>query len=159
MRMKIHFVISSIALISSKVAGLPTIEGDLGDNVYTYPAEDTIRHEATWLQWPHNYGWDPQHEERYETIWIEMTKALHTGEKVRIIVYDEDHRTRVDSQLTENGVDMSQIEFFVYPTDDVWTRDNGPVFVFDKDGNLIVEDWIFNGWVSLQLLSSLKGGF
>jgi agmatine deiminase len=54
---------------------------------------------------------------------------------------------------------MSQIEFFVYPTDDVWTRDNGPVFVFDKDGNLIVEDWIFNGWVSLQLLSSLKGGF
>lgn len=150
--MKNKYRIISIGLLSSIVSGdvLPVVEDP--ENMYTYPAEDTTLHEATWLQWPHNYGWDPVHEERYQTIWIEMTKALHTGEKVRIIAYDEDHEARVDSLLRDANVDMSQIEFFIYPTDDVWTRDNGPLFVFDKDGKMIVEDWVFNGWVSLKIV-------
>ena len=32
------------------------------------------------------------------------------------------------------------------PTDDAWIRDFGPLFVFDADQNLVVQDFRFNGW-------------
>jgi hypothetical protein len=34
-------------------------------NVYIMPAEEEPR-EGTWLQWPHDYGWDNRHIERLE---------------------------------------------------------------------------------------------
>jgi agmatine deiminase len=125
---------------------VPPIEDQ--DNIYTLPADDHP-HEGTWLQWPHDFGWDRRHVERYETIWIELTKALHTGERVHIIVYNCSEEERVRNVLRENRVEMSQIELCRYPTDDVWARDNCAIFTFDKEGKLIVENWKFNGWVSL----------
>ncbi|KAL3935541.1 MAG: hypothetical protein SGBAC_008955 [Bacillariaceae sp.] len=141
-------LISWLCITSADASGIPTIQDP--DNIYTYPAEDTIEHEATWLQWPHNYGWDPLHQERYESIWLEMTLALHTGEKVHIVAYDENHRQGIEDILVTNGADMNQIRFFVYKTDDVWTRDVGPLYVFDQYGNRIIEDWKFNGWGGKQ---------
>lgn len=117
------------------------------DNVFVLPSEEVL-HEATWLQWPHNYGWDPRHIQRYEDIWVEMTQALHIAEKVRIIVYNRRQKRRVQRVLKANNLNMSQIQFYTCPTDDVWIRDNGPIFVQDKQGNMMVEDWQFNGWVS-----------
>ncbi|KAL3780383.1 hypothetical protein HJC23_002676 [Cyclotella cryptica] len=75
-----------------------------------------------------------------------MTVALHTGEKVHIIVYDSVHRDRVKRILQDEGCDMNQIDFFEIPTDDVWCRDNGPVFIMDENQQLHVTDWGFNGW-------------
>lgn len=136
-----------LALLSPQaLAQLPQIPDP--ENIWTFPAEDSIVHEATWLQWPHNNGWDKEHEERYQDIWVQMTKALHTGERVRLIVYDSAQQTRVTDLLTQSGVDMSKIDFFIHKTDDVWARDNGPVFVLDQDKKLLIENWDFNGWVS-----------
>jgi agmatine deiminase len=109
------------------------------------PAED-LAHEGTWLQWPHNYGWDSQHKQRYEAIWIAMAKALHTGEKVHIIVYNETEKVDVTNTLTNEGLDMNQIDFLVAKTDDVWVRDNGPIFVKDANNDLKILNWKFNGW-------------
>jgi agmatine deiminase len=53
---------------------------------------------------------------------------------------------RVRNLLKNRGLDMDQIDFWDYPTDDVWVRDNGPIFVYDGQDNLVVEDWKFNGW-------------
>jgi agmatine deiminase len=75
-----------------------------------------------------------------------MTDALHTGERVHIIVYNQRQTRRVRKLLRNRGLDMSQIDFWDYPTDDVWIRDNGPIFAYDEDDNLVVEDWKFNGW-------------
>ena len=41
---------------------------------------------------------------------------------------------------------MGKIDFFIAPTDDVWTRDTGPIFVYDNDKNLKILDPGFNGW-------------
>lgn len=41
---------------------------------------------------------------------------------------------------------MNKIDFFVIESDDVWIRDNGPLFVCDKDGNAAMTNWKFNGW-------------
>jgi agmatine deiminase len=110
---------------------------------YNLPEQDAP-HEGTWLQWPHNHGWDKNHTERYDRIWIEMTMAIHKNEKVHVVVYDDDERKRVRSLLTQ--ADLSQIDFTIAPSDDVWIRDHGPVFCFNQDKKLFITDWKFNGW-------------
>lgn len=122
------------------------------DAFFVMPAEEQP-HEGTWLQWPHDYGWDTNHVERYEKSWVAMTKALHTGEMVHIIVYNDKEHERVQQLLLQvkEGLDMSQIDFHAFATDDVWVRDNGPIFVFAKgegkdQHQLCVSNWIFNAW-------------
>lgn len=112
--------------------------------LYTMPSEEE-QHEGTWLQWPHNNTYS-DHIVRMEGTFIEMARALHTGERVHIVVYDETERNRVTTLLTNEGLNMSQVDFFVAQTDDMWVRDNGPIFARDKSGNLIIQDWGFNGW-------------
>ena len=41
---------------------------------------------------------------------------------------------------------MEKIDFFIAPTDDVWARDSGPIFVYDSNKNLKILDPAFNGW-------------
>jgi agmatine deiminase len=111
--------------------------------LYTMP-EESEPHEATWLQWPHQYQYGTTYRNRLDATWVAMTKALSENEKVNIVAYDETEKSRIIALL--NGIDKLNIAFKVYKTDDVWVRDNGPIYAKDKDGNLVIEDWGFNGW-------------
>lgn len=112
---------------------------------YTMPGEEA-EHEGTWLQWPHKYTWGQDTPDRYDQIWIEMTQALHHGEKVHIVAYNEKEKSRITQLLRAAGVDLSQIDFLIEKTEDVWIRDNGPIFVRDENNNLLISNWEFNGW-------------
>ncbi|CAI8724820.1 agmatine deiminase family protein [Chryseobacterium sp. IT-36CA2] len=112
---------------------------------YNFP-EESSKHEGTWLQWPHHYQHGITYRKRVEQTWVDMTKALQAGEKVHIIAYNNEEKNRIINLLEENKVSMKNVDFKVYPTDDVWIRDNGPIFVKDKKGNVLIEDWGFNGW-------------
>jgi len=41
-----------------------------------------------------------------EYIWIEMVDALHSGEKVDIIAYNETEKQRITNLLTDKDIDM-----------------------------------------------------
>ena len=47
--------------------------------------------------------------------------------------------------------------FKIFATDDVWVRDNGPIYTKDKNGKLVIEDWGFNGWGNKFLFSNCNG--
>lgn len=113
--------------------------------LYTMPEESEL-HEGTWLQWPHQYQYGETYRDRLDQTWVDMTKALVTSEKVHLIVYDEDEKRRVEELLDEEGVSLNNIDFKIYKTDDVWVRDNGPIYARDKNGDLVIQDWGFNGW-------------
>ncbi len=112
---------------------------------YTMPSEEAA-HQGTWLQWPHKYTYGQQQPNRYDPIWVEMTKALHTGELVHIVAYNETEKNRIIQLLEQAGVDMNQIDFLIEKTEDVWVRDNGPIFVHDENNKLMITNWEFNGW-------------
>lgn len=112
---------------------------------YTMPSEEAA-HEGTWLQWPHKYTYGEETPDRYDPIWIEMTKALHTGEIIHIVAYNEAEKNRITQLLNAVNVDMSQIDFLIKKTEDVWVRDNGPIFVQDENNHLMITNWEFNGW-------------
>lgn len=117
---------------------------------YNMPPEEAL-HEGTWLQWPHNYGYDHKHIQRYEATWIQMTRELSQGENVHIVAYDEEEKRRITAILENDdadNIDMDRISFLIAKTDDVWIRDNGPIFVrnVQEPSELSVQNWLFNGW-------------
>ncbi len=134
-------LLSNCQLIKEMEAG---INPSLDQATFYMPAEEAA-HEGTWLQWPHNYTYR-RHSQRHDETFIAMAKALHTGEKVHIIVYNEEEENRVEALLIAADLDMSQIDFFQWKTDDYWVRDNGPIFVYNEQNELVVENWGFNGW-------------
>ena len=115
------------------------------------PPEE-LPHEGTWLQWPHNHGYDKHHIQRYESIWVQMTSELNRGENVHIIAYDKIEKERINNILASyaDDIDMNKVSFVIGKTDDVWVRDNGPIFVHDTNAplgqELSIQNWSFNGW-------------
>lgn len=112
---------------------------------YTMP-EESLPHEGTWLQWPHHYQYGVTYRNRLDQTWIDMTAALVSSEKVHIVCYDATEQARITTLLNTASVPLTNIDFKIYQTDDVWVRDNGPIYVKDNSGNLVIEDWGFNGW-------------
>lgn len=113
--------------------------------LYTMP-EESEPHEGTWLQWPHHHQYGVAYRNSLDSTWVAITKALVTSEKVHIIAYDQTEQNRITALLNTAGVALSNVDFKLYPTDDVWVRDNGPIYTKDKSGNLVIQDWGFNGW-------------
>ncbi|MFJ8260744.1 agmatine/peptidylarginine deiminase [Rummeliibacillus sp. NPDC094406] len=128
----------------SKVEGSQFVEKQYVGK-YTMPDESS-KHEGTWLQWPHTFTYGKGYEEKVEPIWIEMTAALSEGENVHIIAYDKYEKNYIYNLLYDEGINMDKIDFYIVPTDDVWARDTAPIFVYDKDKNMKMMDWGFNGW-------------
>lgn len=112
---------------------------------YTFPSEEEP-HEGTWLQWPHQYQYGLDFRDELDSTWVQMTGALATSENVHIVAYNSVEEQRIQDLLIDAGVDMSAVDFLVAPNDDFWVRDNGPIFVHDTLGNLVIQDWGFNGW-------------
>jgi agmatine deiminase len=112
---------------------------------YTMP-DETQPHEGTWLQWPHQYQYGTTYRNRLDATWVAMTKALVQSEKVHIIAYNATEKTRITNLLTKGGVALTKVDFRIFQTNDVWVRDNGPIYVKNAAGQQFIQDWGFNGW-------------
>lgn len=112
---------------------------------FTMPGEDQL-HEGTWLQWPHQYQYGTTYRNRLDATWVAMTKALVGSEKVHIIAYNTTEKNRIITKLTAANVPLTNVDFRIFQTNDVWVRDNGPIYVRNSNQNLVIEDWGFNGW-------------
>ena len=102
-------------------------------------------HEATWIAWPHNQDDWPDKFAAIPWVYAEIVRHLHRSETVRILVNDESAEA-ARAVLGYLALDWTRIEFVSIPTDRVWTRDYGPLFVRDDGGSLVATDWHFNGW-------------
>jgi len=48
--------------------------------------------------------------------------------------------------LRKVAANMDAVEFFLCPTNRVWTRDYGPIFVKNQRGETVLTGWRFNAW-------------
>jgi agmatine deiminase len=115
------------------------------DILYTFPEESEL-HEGTWLQWPHQYQYGIEFRNRLDPTWVNLTKELASSENVHIIAYNLTEKNRIIGLLNAQSVDLTKVNFKIYKNDDFWIRDNGPIYVRDKNGKLVIQDWGFNGW-------------
>ncbi len=112
---------------------------------YFFPEEGEL-HEGTWLQWPHQYQYGVAFRDYLDPTWVEITRELSTSERVHIIAYNEVERQRITGLLNTSGVSLDSVDFYTFPNDDFWIRDNGPIYVRDGNGSLLIQDWGFNAW-------------
>src|SRR5215813_1901577 len=103
-------------------------------------------HEATWIAWPHNREDWPGRFAPIPWVYAEIVRKLSCVEKVRILVRDESMELQARRMLRQAGAELPAVEFFTCPTNRVWTRDYGPLFVKNRAGEVALTAWQFNAW-------------
>jgi agmatine deiminase len=112
---------------------------------YAMPAE-WVPHRATWIAWPHQRSDWPGRFAPIPWVYGEIVRVLSRNERVRLLVRDASMERQAAGLLKKVGVDLTKVDFFRIPTDRVWTRDSGAIFVRNPSGKKIATHWRFNGW-------------
>jgi agmatine/peptidylarginine deiminase len=82
--------------------------------------------------------WTPE----YQNIQRQIVEAAITECKVLITTQNQ---ASVESYLTSNGIDLTNVEFLNAPSNSIWIRDYSANTVYTNDvGELAVVDWIYN---------------
>ncbi|WP_375571503.1 agmatine deiminase family protein [Ahrensia marina] len=111
-----------------------------------YVPDEALRHERTFMQWPVSRE---VHLERdflaylQETI-AEIANSIVDFEPVVMLMAPEHERAA--RRLLSGAVEIWPI-----PTEDLWARDSGPLFVVDGQGDLAIRQMNFNGWGGKQV--------
>jgi agmatine deiminase len=103
-------------------------------------------HEATWIAWPHNREDWPGRFGPIPWVYGEIVRKLSVVERVRILVRDPDLEQKARGVLCKVGANMDAVEFLEAPTNRVWIRDSGPLFIRDRHGKVALTWWRFNAW-------------
>jgi agmatine deiminase len=118
-------------------------------------------HQATWIAWPHNRADWPGKFEPILWVYAEIVRHLARVEQVHILVDDEAAEAKarkilvrsevISEKASAPGKKAGNIRFVQLPTNRVWTRDYGPIFVRresrKKDPAVIAATaWRFNAW-------------
>src|SRR5436190_21952943 len=104
--------------------------------------------EAVWLAWPHNeLTWPSGMLADVQRTYIDIIRALHTGQKIKLLVSNIESEAAVRLSLDREDVALSQIVFVRLAAEDSWIRDYGPTFVVNRqEHRLAMLNWIFNAW-------------
>ncbi len=121
------------------------IETAANKDRYRMPAE-WQPHSATWLAWPHQRSDWPGKLATIYWVFGEIVRILHAAEKVNIIVGDVKMEASAKKILAKSGIDMKCVDFWRWPTNRVWTRDYGPIFVRNSANEIGMVNWRFNAW-------------
>src|SRR5271169_6370705 len=95
---------------------------------YCMPAEWTL-HAATWLAWPHYHGDWPGKFEPIPWVYTEIIRNLARHERVELIVNDAAAERQARKLLHQANALVKNIRFHRWPTNRVWLRDSGCIFV------------------------------
>ncbi|WP_037309804.1 agmatine deiminase family protein [Ruegeria halocynthiae] len=112
---------------------------------YYVPAEES-RHHRTFMQWPNNRDVYPESAFLnivQDTI-SDIANTISAFEPV-VMLAAADHHKQARRKLS------SKVELWDIPTEDLWCRDSGPIFVVNNDGQLAISHIQFNGWGQKQV--------
>ena len=102
-------------------------------------------HAATILAWPHNKEDWPGKFDPIPWVYGEIITELSQHERIRLLVRNAKDAEKARDVCEKTGAKLSQIDFYTIPTNRVWMRDAGPIFVKDAKGKKLL-DFRFNAW-------------
>jgi agmatine deiminase len=118
-------------------------------------------HAATWLAWPHYHGDWPGKFEPIPWVYAEIIRNLAKHERVELIVNDAAAARQARRVLEKANALSANIRFHRWPTNRVWLRDSGCIFLTPQPGfarpdsrgrlsahenHAIALKFRFNGW-------------
>jgi agmatine deiminase len=102
-------------------------------------------HDATWLAWPHNVSDWPGKFGPIPWVFAEIVRRVAEGEAVHLLVQDAAHEAKARRVLGRAGVATANVRLRRIPTDRIWMRDAGPIFVTGPGGKAIAR-FRFDAW-------------
>lgn len=112
---------------------------------YRMPAE-FAPHAATWIAWPHNPNDWPGKFQPIPWVYADIVRHLASVEDVHILVNDASAQRRAQGVLKRAGANLGRVHFHQWQTNRVWTRDSGPIFLRNGNGETAITNWKFNAW-------------
>jgi agmatine deiminase len=117
---------------------------------FRMPAE-WATHAATWIAWPHNPADWPGKFQPIPWVYADIVRHLASVEDVHILVNDAAAQKRATGILKRVGADLTRVYFHQWPTNRVWTRDSGPIFVRNNaTAATAITNWHFNAWAKYK---------
>jgi len=98
---------------------------------YRMPAE-WEPHESTWIAWPHFRDDWPDKFEPIPWVYAEIVRNLARHECVDVIVKSAVIERRARDVLEKADALSDNVRFHQWPTDRVWTRDSGCIFLAQR---------------------------
>jgi agmatine deiminase len=109
---------------------------------YRWPAE-WEPHAATWLAWPHKPETWPGKFEPIPPVWQQLVRTLAEFEPVHVCAGGE----AVMAEARRMLAGIAGVTLHPIPTNDVWARDHGPMFLSGPPGATpALVDWEYNAW-------------
>jgi agmatine deiminase len=98
-------------------------------------------HAATWLAWPHYRDDWPGKFEPIPWVYAEIIRHLARHERVELIVNNATNERNAHKVLDKANALSGNVRFHRWPTDRVWMRDSGCIFVKCGAGAPARENW------------------
>src|SRR5580658_3906314 len=95
---------------------------------YRMPAEWSP-HAATWLAWPHNHADWPGKFDPIPWVYTEIIRNLARHERVELIVNNAAAERQARKLLDQANAPAKNVRVHRWPTNRVWLRDSGCIFV------------------------------
>ena len=116
-------------------------------------------HAATHIGWPYDDDWWVGHLAGARREFAELICAIAAFEPVVLNI----NSSACEASATEHlavaaeliagrpygkpaAEILANISYFRVPINDIWFRDNGPIFVINEQGQVAGTDWEFNAW-------------
>lgn len=131
-------------LMGGGAMGLVGSRAVAGDGFFVPPEE--APHDRTFMQWPVNRRVhpDPVFLDMVQQTIAGIANAIGEFEPVVMLAAAADHG-KARRKLS------GAVELWDIPTEDLWCRDAGPIFVIDGKGGMAVRHIRFNGWGRKQV--------
>lgn len=110
---------------------------------FAMPAEWDA-HAATWMSWPADDDLWFGHLAGVRDEFAELVRTISRFEPLHLLVRDQESEDDARARLAGANVKYHRV-----PLDDVWMRDNGPIFVRREVGGVkqvALINWRFNAW-------------
>ena len=113
---------------------------------FRMPGEWEVQ-KSVWIVWPYNKKDWPGLFKNIPNVIGKIICNLSTSQKVNLIINQQKDKIKIKKILKKFKNKLSNIRYYSIPTNRVWIRDSGPIFLInDKTGGKIFLNFKFNGW-------------
>lgn len=120
--------------MSNSIKSMPLEHG------FVMPAEWSL-HAATWTCWPFDDDMWFGYLNKVRDEFAELVRTIAKFEPVHLMVRDKEAKESAIKKINN----MQNVTLHEIPLDDIWFRDNGPIFVKNPNFLSFVK-WEFNSW-------------
>ena len=113
---------------------------------FRLPAE-WEKQDSIWMSWPYNKNDWPGLFHKIPKVVAKIIGIISKKQKVNLIIKDGENTFKLKKILEKYKTNIKNIKFYKIPSNRIWIRDFGPIYLTNKRKNKkIFINFEFNGW-------------